>query len=159
SLAGRGAAVNSPPRRTRMDSTLLMLTATWIVGAPLDAPADKAPPPVVQPAVSAPAGAATTPSKPTLGQRLRNFFLPPWPETAARPQAPLLEPREVHTAPVAARTTTAPTLTTVKVLRPGMELAEKELQKVGHEQDYSWITGKLFRAPGGGDHWVLRYGG
>ena len=38
-----------------------------------------------------------------------------------------------------------PATTTVQAMRPNFDLAEKDLQKVGHETDYSWITGKLVR--------------
>jgi hypothetical protein len=50
-------------------------------------------------------------------------------------------------------------MATVKVQHASFELAEKDLKQVGHEQDYSWITGKLFHAPGAPGRWVLRYTG
>jgi hypothetical protein len=47
--------------------------------------------------------------------------------------------------------------TKVTTLRPHIEMTPKELEKVGHDQDYGWITGKLARVAGG--HWVLYYAG
>src|SRR5207302_10567631 len=38
------------------------------------------------------------------------------------------------------------------------ELSAKELEKAGHEQDYSWITGKAIRVSAEGGRWVLAYG-
>jgi hypothetical protein len=99
-----------------------------------------------------------------LGQRLRNFFIP---QRAERPETPMLEPREVHTIASPTAKTSAgivPVLgsapvptTTVTAMRPNFDLADKELKQVGHETDYSWITGKLFRAPGASGRFVIRY--
>jgi hypothetical protein len=38
-----------------------------------------------------------------------------------------------------------------------LKVAEKYLEKIGHEQDYSWITGHLFYVHTDGGKWVLRY--
>jgi hypothetical protein len=180
-----------------MNYTLVMLTATWITAAPVDAPSDakaQTTPAALAQAYPTP-GEATPPEKPSLGTRLHNFFFGPRTEQPERPQVPVLEPREVHiapkldgtTAPVTVKDTkkavvpaatvpvakpavvsaTAPVqtvkpvvaTTTVQTMRPNFDLAEKELKMVGHETDYSWITGKLVRAPGAGGHWMIRYSG
>jgi hypothetical protein len=38
-----------------------------------------------------------------------------------------------------------------------LQVAKKYQDQVGHEEDYSWITGHLFYVYGDGGHWVLRY--
>jgi len=145
---------------------LIVLTSALITAAPGDVPADtKAAAPVsAAQATTAPMPSEVEPpAKPTFGQRLRNFFMPQRPE---RPEAPMLEPREGRTTAPAAKTnaaapavkaTVAVPTTTVTAMRPNFDLAEKELKQVGHEADYSWITGKLFRTPGTNGRFVLRY--
>ena len=46
----------------------------------------------------------------------------------------------------------------VTAYRPDFTLPEKHQDKVGHEQDYTWITGHLFYVRTDGGRWVLRYG-
>jgi hypothetical protein len=41
--------------------------------------------------------------------------------------------------------------------QPRMQVAPKYQDKVGHETDYSWITGHLFYVHADGGKWVLRY--
>jgi hypothetical protein len=41
----------------------------------------------------------------------------------------------------------------------GSQIAPKYQEKVGHEADYSWITGHLFYVHTDGGKWVLRYTG
>ncbi len=149
-----------------MQYSVLLLTASLFPAAPGDVPADskaQAPAPAVQATTTAmPVDAASAP-KPTFGQRLRNFFTPQRPE---RPEAPVIEPRNVHVAaPTAStpatdsgpRATLGAPVTTVTALRPSYDLADNDLRLVGHEQDYSWITGKLFHAPGANGRLLLRY--
>ncbi len=40
---------------------------------------------------------------------------------------------------------------------PNLQVAKKYEDKVGHETDYSWITGHLFYVHTNGGRWVLRY--
>ncbi len=41
---------------------------------------------------------------------------------------------------------------------PGQELNKKYVEKVGHEDDYSWVTGQLYAVrTGSGIMWVVRY--
>ena len=165
-----------------MNYTLVLLTATWITAAPVDAAARHQGPDAAcraGPPANSPPEEATPPEKPSFGTRLHNFFFPPR-ARAGRPEVPVLEPREVHTVPkldvpsspdmvkdtktavapapatipaaksavVSAPTTVqtakpAIATTTVQAMRPNFDLAENDLKMVGHETDYSWITGKL----------------
>jgi len=43
------------------------------------------------------------------------------------------------------------------VEQPQLKVAAKYQDKVGHEADYSWITGHLFYVHTDGGKWVLRY--
>jgi hypothetical protein len=57
---------------------------------------------------------------------------------------------------------TAEPVTTVTAHKPNLAeltppVAKKYEQKVGHEQDYSWITGHLFYIHANGGQWVVRY--
>jgi hypothetical protein len=40
---------------------------------------------------------------------------------------------------------------------PNLQIAKKYEDKVGHEEDYSWITGHLFYVHADGGKWILRY--
>src|SRR5262249_18838611 len=86
----------------------------------------------------------------------------PYPAVGAAQAAP---------TPVAGFQTAAPPVATVQTgasegvtevrtaYRPEAQLpAEKNQDKVGHEQDYSWITGQLTYVRADGGRWVLRYG-
>jgi hypothetical protein len=52
--------------------------------------------------------------------------------------------------------TPTPAPTEADVLRQ-LKVAKKYQDRVGHEDDYSWITGHLFYVHSEGGHWVLRY--
>jgi hypothetical protein len=39
-------------------------------------------------------------------------------------------------------------------MRPSYELSAKDAERVGHEKDYSWISGRVARQ---GGQWVIRY--
>jgi len=41
---------------------------------------------------------------------------------------------------------------------PALKVAEKYEDRVGHEKDYSWVTGHLFYIHADGGRWVVRYG-
>jgi hypothetical protein len=41
--------------------------------------------------------------------------------------------------------------------RPDLKIAKKYENKVGHEEDYSWVTGHLFYVHADGGRWVVRY--
>ncbi len=78
--------------------------------------------------------------------------------SAPRPTTPM----QAYSAPVAAAPAQA-TVQTVTAYRPSnqqleLPLAKKYEEKVGHEQDYSWITGHLFFVHADGGRWVVRYG-
>jgi hypothetical protein len=38
-----------------------------------------------------------------------------------------------------------------------LRVAERYMEQVGHEDDYSWVTGHLFYVRADGGRWVLRY--
>jgi hypothetical protein len=42
---------------------------------------------------------------------------------------------------------------------PVMQVSQGPPAQVGHEHDYSWITGYLFYVHANGGQWVLRYAG
>jgi hypothetical protein len=53
-------------------------------------------------------------------------------------------------------------MTTVTSQRPNLQMPEMKIakqfeNKVGHETDYSWITGSLFYVHADGGRWVVRY--
>jgi hypothetical protein len=53
------------------------------------------------------------------------------------------------------------TLPPPETAQPATQLpavAEKHQDKIGHEDDYSWITGQLYYVRADGGRWVLRYG-
>jgi hypothetical protein len=147
-----------------MQYSLVLFATSLIPAAPGDAPADnKTAPPVT--AVQSMMPVDVPPPRPTFGERLRNLFVP---HRAARPDAPMLEPRDTGefppppatsatSTPPAAKTNNSAPITKVTAMRPNFELADKDLKVVGHETDYSWITGKLMHAPGASDRWVLYY--
>ncbi len=94
------------------------------------------------------------PSSPRLFGRIRGLF------TGRRS-----EPRETKVITTSAKTDLGKPVSGTVVSHPTNAptvpaenaLSEKDLEKAGHEKDYSWITGRVFRASGG--QWVLRYAG
>lgn len=58
--------------------------------------------------------------------------------------------------PVTTVTAQRPNLATVPA--KGLQIAPKYEDKVGHEDDYSWVTGHLFYVHTDGGRWVVRYG-
>ncbi len=163
-----------------MSYSLCLLTASCLAGAP-PAPLPGVQPPVrvltthTVPAVPAPEAPPTRSWR--LGDRLRGLFsrrgadepvaetIRPVAAPAVAPQAsgayyrqPMpMTPAGVILSPQSGRPAPLPHMAKASPLDQ-FPVSDKELQKIGHEKDYSWITGKLFRAPGGGDRWVLRYG-
>ncbi len=87
--------------------------------------------------------AAPAPQPGLLG-RIRNFF-------SGRREEPM------NIQPAVTPTAQPPMPTKVTTMRPAIEMSAKELEKVGHDKDYAWITGKLSRVAGG--QWVLHYAG
>jgi hypothetical protein len=122
--------------------------------------------PLVRQAV-VPTPVDNTPEKPlTLRERIRNFFRGNKSDSApatASPYGTIKQGPIVTTAPGGpssfgqdlARPRPLPT-STVTALRPSLTAEPTDLDKAGHEKDYSWITGRLDRD---GGHWVIRYAG
>jgi hypothetical protein len=152
-----------------MSGTFCLLTASLLAAGAGPGPAnvsDSPPAPLVQDAVP-PATADTPPPPVRLRDRIRNFFtLHQNNNQTPAPASPAVvdqnqmnwPPRSSswgqNQQPVPASTVTAlrPNLTA----QPGRFTDSPDLDKCGHEQDYSWITGRLARD---GNRWVIRYAG
>jgi hypothetical protein len=136
-----------------MQYTLMLLTAGWLT-AQVEPPAGVR----MQPPVLGAQAAALepVPPPPTLRERIRTFFFGPRMEMAPAPAPAMRMPSPV---PASAPISSVVPVTTVKTMRPNFDLAEKDLQRVGHEKDYSWITGKLSRASGEPGRWMIHYAG
>jgi hypothetical protein len=124
-----------------------------------------------------PASQASTPAAapaaktPTLRDRVRAAFgLPPLAKTApakalAQPAGPAQTPTisqasysvyaPVTTPPAAPPA--APAVKQVTVQQSNLAVAPKFREIVGHENDYSWITGQLYYVHNEGGMWVVRY--
>jgi len=122
---------------------LLGARCAFAQAPPSSAQASPAPLPIAQQLSSPPVTEAPPAPRPfRLGERLRNLFSPRSADKGVQQATDLQATGMKAPAPLPKGIT---------------ELSAKELEKVGHEQDYSWITGKLFRIDGG--QWVLRYAG
>jgi hypothetical protein len=93
-----------------------------------------------------------------LRNRLRNL-LGMQPPASPYHQTPVVQVVPTAPPPVAV-TPTAPPAATLDVItqRPEYQVPKKYEDKVGHEDDYSWITGHLIYVRADGGRWVLRYG-
>lgn len=99
-----------------------------------------------------------------LGYRLRTFFQGARPQYS--PYHPVTAPQAIapsatgfQTAPPPEATSEEPSEThAVNIQKLDLKLPKKHEDKVGHETDYSWITGHLFYVRADGGRWVLRYG-
>jgi hypothetical protein len=99
------------------------------------------------------------PAPMTLRDRLHNLFgshqgSPYHAQTVQYVAAPAAAPA----APAAVQTAPPPEAITVVAKRPDLPIAKKYEDKVGHEEDYSWVTGHLFYVRADGGRWVVRYG-
>jgi hypothetical protein len=142
------------------------LTATFLTGVPGQAPADATTPtpnPALQQALSSPASDAQPAQPVRLIDRIRNFFRGNQPDQATAAMAPTVTsgPASFGTAPTGpyswqqGRMQPSPTQT-VTTMRPSFAPERTDLDKAGHEKDYSWITGRLARD---GGRWIIRYAG
>ncbi|HZU37400.1 MAG TPA: hypothetical protein VFA18_15860 [Gemmataceae bacterium] len=130
-----------------MRLSLSLLTAAMLAGAPVfagDYPTvpSSTTPQVIQVSSSDDA----PPSPPTFRERLRNFFRPHRNAAPSQPAMPRL-------APVPSNSTGLISTTPQALTR------SKDLEGVGHEKDYSWITGRLSRMPGDSSRLMIRYAG
>ena len=153
-----------------MHYPLCLLTAAWLTGAPVDnLPDPNSPPaaPAVQPGSrpDVPEKSAAVPL--SFRERMRKLFggktddTPKKPDPAMTPVAmpaamapPMPGPMNLPPG----RPGMMPMPTAVPPLPLNVQLSPRDLEKLGHEQDYSWITGKIFQMPGNG-HWMIRYAG
>jgi hypothetical protein len=151
-----------------MRYSLCLLTAGWLAGGAAAAPQEKDAPRITPIAQTLQSPPQETPPPPPgkLGDRIRSLFSPrpaearnavqPAAATSA-PQTPAA-PRPVVVSQDATATaaTPSPAPRLISSATQGNGLSAKDLEKVGHENDYSWITGKLSRVGGG---WQIRYAG
>jgi hypothetical protein len=69
-------------------------------------------------------------------------------QVAAKPAAVAAKPAAVAAKPAAPPVATIPVPTAIQ---------QRYLERVGHEDDYSWVTGQLYRINADGERWVVRY--
>lgn len=142
--------------------------------------ADPPEPPLASPPVGAPPASVTAPRvtpaplpyppAPTeepapplrLRDRIRNWFNRRREEPKEAAGAPVVLDQSGNAFPPGSSTAPprplAPTLRPMDRLTPRPAVAGEfgDLDKCGHEQDYSWITGRLARD---GNRWIIRYAG
>lgn len=152
--------------------SLWLLTAAWMTAAPVDSPVVYS---------TAPQGEVVTvmpsQSAPTFRERVRMFFGQRPPATYSTPTTyPVVtSPQGAPAAPVSPYAQAMPSISpsqpgvtievvdpsnasvTVTVQRPNIQLPQGGQARVGHEHDYSWITGYLYYVHTNGGRWVLRY--
>jgi hypothetical protein len=143
------------------------MTATLLTAVPGQTPTNVSSQPLA-PVVQNATAPGTTETPPTqrltLRDRIRNFFhgnQPDKTETTATPPVTVRQAPPVINAPAGSRSLQQDpiqprTMGTVTVLRPSLSGEANDLDKAGHEKDYSWITGRLARDNG---RWVIRYAG
>ena len=145
-----------------------ILTAYWIAAAPLGASADPGDVTVV--AQASPSGASAAQpgtNAPSFRDRLRAAFgLPPLTKSNQVVQSASVAQPVAMEQP-SARTTaiysvyapvTSPQATPVDSEQPEKpQVAAKHMTMVGHENDYSSITGQLYYVHANGGMWVIRY--
>jgi hypothetical protein len=168
---------------TEMTQTLYVLLAAGALGAPGDAvcPCNAAAP------SGGPYAQATPPGGGVLGWVRNLFgprhatvtyqtmpaaqAVRPQPAPAVQPAAYAVRPAPAviasprtsqPVAPAAPSAAVIPQVTTVTTQQPNFEapnltVAKKYEDRVGHERDYSWVTGHLFYIHADGGRWVVRY--
>jgi hypothetical protein len=121
-------------------NSLYLFAAACLTGQMMD----PQPAQVAQPAANAPAQA---PQHSYLFPRLHNLLHPQpcySPSCASKaPPPPSPAPRQ---APPRVATIPVPT-----------GIQQRYLEKLGHEDDYSWVTGQLYCIEADGERWVVRY--
>jgi hypothetical protein len=138
--------------------TLCLLTATWLSVAAQQPAAGQCNCATAQPQVIAVQNDAAPPE--TLGARLRRLFagheqVSPYHCTSCTQPAAV----PVAVAPTPCSCSTPATVPVVAAVQPvNLQVAKKYENKVGHETDYSWVTGHLFYVHTDGGRWVVRYG-
>jgi hypothetical protein len=130
-----------------MSYSAYLLAAAFLTAAPPDAPT---PMPGATQTIQVVTPEAAPPSSPRLFDRIRGLFGGRRADPPAAPGAKA-QPGMPATGTVASSPAGVPTVA------PGNALSENDLKMAGHEKDYSWITGRVFRADG--SRWVLRYAG
>lgn len=122
-----------------MKYSLSLLTAAVLAAAPAAAADDTlVPSPAPIQVIQVTPDNTSPPSPPTFRQRLHNLFHPHRDSASAQPDSGRI-------APMAAGKN-SPIVPT-----------SKDLEGVGHEKDYTWITGRLARVPGDSHRLMIRY--
>jgi hypothetical protein len=134
--------------------SFMFVTAAWMAGAPLDPPV-RSPVPATPPAV-VPWGSLAPAQRP-MGQSPYHAIRHPPPGhipfPAAQPTAAPVHPAWALPAPGA-----PPTAEVIPTsAAPVAEVRRDPQELVGHELDYSSITGYLYYVRTDGGRWVLRY--
>lgn len=150
-----------------MHYSLCLLTVTWLAAAPADAPPQTndqtAAPAVTDPAAQPPVPDKSAAVPLSFRERMRKLFgaKPKDPPATQDPTAmTLAQPAPTtlpSTRPALPPMSAAPMPAAGMPMPSGVQLSAKDLEKCGHEQDYSWITGKLVQQAG--NHWMIRYAG
>jgi hypothetical protein len=125
-------------------NTLCVFAAACLTGQMMD-------PPVAQPAqpVQAPAANTSANAPPHyLFPRLHGLLHP------ASQQCAACAAKAATTPPAATRQ--PPQAQTVSIQVP-TAIQKRYLDKVGHEDNYSWITGQLYYIDADGGRWIVRY--
>jgi hypothetical protein len=141
-----------------MTNCFYVLLATLATGGPGYNANNNAPPPtpVIQQETVPLLEYVAPVEEPGLFGRLRRFL-------GERPEgkAMFVVPAEVVPAPTAglAAAPASPLNFGEELSEPplNLQVAKKYQDRVGHEDDYSWVTGHLFYVRADGGHWVLRY--
>jgi len=89
-----------------------------------------------------------------LRTRVRNF-IGVYPQTS--PYHTVYSP-PISSVPVVSAPCAQHPAATAAAPAPSLPLTKKAEDKIGHEDDYSWVTGQLFYLRVDGGRWVLRYG-
>jgi hypothetical protein len=76
--------------------------------------------------------------------------------TAPQPMMTPAQPPAPTTLPVAANETQVTALRP-NLDQPKLQVAKKYEDMIGHEKDYTWVTGHLFYVHSDGGRWVVRY--
>src|SRR5205807_344817 len=109
----------------------------------------QAPASMTEQSVIGPQAPETPASGPTsLRGRLRRLFSPGHAEEAT--DQAIAPGTQAQPIPQAVPTGAASQLGPITPPRPDMQISQKDLDRIGHEQDYTWVTGRLVRTASGG---------
>jgi hypothetical protein len=140
-----------------------LMTATWAAGAPVEPPAAEytpAPPPMVRVISSGGARMMADYSGRTGAPYSGSAQTSPYHATMvpqAGPPVPVTVTPGVASMPVTVYSSPAASAAPYAYAKPAASPPVSARDQVGHEHDYSWITGFLYYVHTDGGRWVLRY--